>query len=478
LFWAGLLILAGAAAAVDPRLISVPVGVVGVVFVWRWSEIARSVVVFGILAVRPTLDTFSERRVSLGLFTLSPSVVFGLVVLATAATLAIKRGKDGLHLWPEPDLRAPFLWLISAYLIAMGSGVLLYGSVGMAEGARELVRIASITSAFLLVLWWAEEDPEAYRRGWIYLLVGLVVPVGVAVCQLVTGTGFLEPPGFYRINGTFSHPNTFANYLLPFILVAVAGLARARGWERIGRIGLAGGLSTLVAFTYSRTAVLVLSAGLATLLVLQALRLGWRGLIRGLLVVALICFVGWLVAGNLIRSRFADITFGSVAWDQALLGMSENSFTWRLITWRVLFSLGLEHPLTGHGLGMTSVLDPVVDYRTGIPFHAHNDFVQFFFEGGSLGLLCYVVYGVLLCRWALRRTHAAPASRAPDGYGVTAALVALMFLSLGATDLTLSSALLHGLYGMLALVGIAANRVRGSGSAARVSPPRGSVDRP
>jgi O-antigen ligase len=478
LLWIGVLILAGAAAAVDPRLVSVPLGIVGVILVRRWPKLACSILVFVVLAVRPSLDTFSERRVSLGLFTLSPSVVLGLVVLATAATLAIQRAKEGHRLWPVSGLLAPFLWLISAYLIGMGSGVLLHGSVGLAVGARELVRIASIISAFLLVLWWAEGNPTAYFRGWTYLLVGLLVPVGVGVYQYATGSGFLEPPGFYRINGTFSHPNSFAAYLVPFILVAVAGLPHSRGWERLGRIGLVAGLSALVAFTYSRTAVLVLAAGLVTLLILQTLRIGWQGLLKGVLVVALVFLVGWLLAGNLIRSRFADITIGSIAWDEALLGASENSFTWRLITWRVLLLLGLEHPITGHGLGMTSVLDPVVDYRTGIPFHAHNDFVQFFFEGGTLSLLCYVIYGVLLCRWALRRSRAAPDWRAPDGFGVTAALVALMFLSLGAADLNLSTASLHGLYGMVALVGSSPGEPHGSATPAWGSPhPQGSEER-
>jgi O-antigen ligase len=97
---------------------------------------------------------------------------------------------------------------------------------------------------------------------------------------------------------------------------------------------------------------------------------------------------------------------------------------------------------------MTMHLNPLFDLNSGLPFNAHNDFVRFFFEGGLLGLLCYVAYGVLLCRWAIHRA----ATR--EGLGLAAALVAMLFLTAGTTELSLHTANLYTLYGMLALVSV------------------------
>jgi O-antigen ligase len=102
---------------------------------------------------------------------------------------------------------------------------------------------------------------------------------------------------------------------------------------------------------------------------------------------------------------------------------------------------------------MTTVLNPLVnvDYG-GKPFNAHNDFVRFFFESGALGLVCYVVFGVLLCRWALRRARAASLAAAPGAFAVAASLISLMFLTFGTPELSLQTAILFELYGMLALL--------------------------
>ncbi len=153
-----------------------------------------------------------------------------------------------------------------------------------------------------------------------------------------------------------------------------------------------------------------------------------------------------------MRERFANLSFGRAAWDAAVTGQSENSFTWRLINWGVLTQMGMQHPLLGHGAGMTTVLNPLVSPVNDLPFNAHDDFVRFFFETGVLGLACYGIYGVLLCRWAIGLTRRGPKTAAAKGYGVAAALLSLMFLSLGTTELSLNTAILYELYGMLAVM--------------------------
>jgi O-antigen ligase len=185
---------------------------------------------------------------------------------------------------------------------------------------------------------------------------------------------------------------------------------------------------------------------------LQSQRFGWNGLVRGLAVVALIGAVTWWLAGDVIRERFATIAVNRAVVDAARMGQSENSFTWRLINWGGLIALGLEHPVTGHGAGMTMVLNPLINLATGVPFNAHDDFVRFFFEGGASGVVCYLIYGVLFASWLLARARTAPPERAASAYAVAAAWIALFFLTAGTPELSLQTALQYELYGMAGLL--------------------------
>ena len=74
------------------------------------------------------------------------------------------------------------------------------------------------------------------------------------------------------------------------------------------------------------------------------------------------------------------------------------------------------------------------------------------FEGGVLGLVSYVIYGILLCRWALQRSLAASRQAAPAAFAVTAALMAMIFLSLGTTEYSSQTAVLYQFHGILALL--------------------------
>jgi O-antigen ligase len=122
------------------------------------------------------------------------------------------------------------------------------------------------------------------------------------------------------------------------------------------------------------------------------------------------------------------------------------------VTWAVLLTLARNHAIVGHGAGMTTELNPIVDLSTGIPFNAHDDFVRVAFENGVIGLVAYTTFGVLLCRWALRLARGTPPEHAPRAYAVVASLLALFFLTGGVPEFGTQTAIQYELYGMLALV--------------------------
>jgi hypothetical protein len=418
----------------------------------RWTDWALSFSAIVVLAVRPATDIFSDSRDPTASISLRPSLAIGLAVLVLALIMAVERIRRKLPFWPNRELRAAHYWLFTAYAVALLSGAIGFGSEGLFIGGRELVRAGSTVAAFLLVFWWVEDHPERYRTGWTLLFLGAIAPVTVAVWQWVTGQGYTETVGLNRLYGTFSHPLSLGPYLVPFILFAAGD--RAASWQRkLLRAFVIGLFTVILALTYSRTVLIVLLAGFAVLAMLHALKFGARAFLRILAVSVVVLALVWGTGGGLIRDRFTSISMDRKAVEAALEGRSENSFTWRILLWRMLIQMSLERPVSGHGAGMTTVLNPLVNVEYDRkPFNAHNDFVRWFFEGGALGLLCYVVYGVTICWWALRRSLAASRDAAPGALAVAAALIATIWLSLGTTEYSSQTAVLYQFNGMLALL--------------------------
>lgn len=474
--WIIALVILGAFAAAAPQLAGIVLAVSLTGLAWRWPNTALGLGALCVLVARPTLDMFGERRLGLGPFAMSPAVIFGLAVLWMAGVIAVRRGRERRSLWPDKAVFKAHLPLLLAYAIGLTSGLLHYRSLALGVGMREMVRMASVLGGFLLVSWWASEGPERYRRGWGYIVLGAVPPVALAVWQLVTGTGNLETEGINRLQGTFSHPHSLGPYLVPFILCSVAAGTAARAAPRFGWLILASGLSILLALTFSRTAELVLITSLIALPLFQARTLGRRAFSRGVLAVSLFGIIGWAIAGNYVRERFSGLRIGAEAIEAARTGRTENSLEWRLVNWGGLIALGLDNPVTGHGLGMTTVLNPLTDFRTGLPYTAHDDFVRIFFEVGTVGLLCYLLYGALLVRWALTKARRAQAPLSSSAIAIPAALVALFFLTVGTPEWGTQTAEQFELYGMLALL-TALDARWGSGDAIRANGSEAGVGR-
>jgi O-antigen ligase len=460
--WLGLAIIFAATAAVEPKVALLPAAVLIILVTWRWTDTALTYSAIIVLAIRPATDIFSNSRDPTASTTLRPSPLIGLAVLLIASVVAARRIRHRRPIWPDAELRHIHYWLFAAYGIALASGALGSGSEGLFVGMRELVRVGSTIAAFLLVLWWVEDHPERYDAGWTLLFLGTIPPLTVAVWQWVTGQGYAETEGLNRLYGTFSHPHSLGPYLVPFILFAAGGMLAASWSGRILRAFVIGFFTLILILTYSRTALLVLVAAFGVLPFLHARRLGARAFLRTLAVIALVLAIGWGIAGGAIRQRFANITVDREVLEAALAGQSENSFTWRILNWGILVRMGVERPLIGHGAAMTTVLNPLVNVEYGgKPFNAHNDFVRWFFEGGVLGLLCYVIYGVLICRWALRRSLAASRAAAPGAFAVAAALMAMIFLSLGTVEYSSQTAVLYQFHGILALLSVVPTRKGG-----------------
>lgn len=442
----------GVLAALNPGIAALAFAIALSCAIWQWPDLLLSAAVVVLLVVRPALDMYSERRLGLGPFAISPAVVFGAGVLWVALVVGVRRARDGKHFWPDPALLHLHGWLLATYAIGLAAGLRWYGMTGAATGVREAARLFSVIGVFLLVLWWVEGRTDRGRRGWVYLMIGAVTPIVVAIWQWITVSGNLEIEGINRLQGTFGHPHTFGPYLVPFILLAVAQATQPGLTRRLTFLAVASGLTVLLGLTYSRTAELVLLTGLAFYLLLQVGQLEARAVVRGALAVLLFAGLGWAIVGNAVSERFSGIRIGSEAIEAARTGQTENSFEWRLLNWGGLIVLGTEHPYTGHGMGTTAVLNPQRDPATDLPYTAHDDFVRVFFETGAVGLVCYIVYGILLSLWAMRAARAVPAGETSGALGVVAAFIALFFLTAGTPEFGTQTAVQYEVYTMLGLM--------------------------
>ena len=286
----------------------------------------------------------------------------------------------------------------------------------------------------------------------LVIVVASIFPIAVGIVQALTGTGNHEDSNLNRVFGSFTHPLSYGPYLLPLVVLGVAGIARMRGPERLLATAYTATTATLLFLTYNRTTILLLFVALALYATMELAQFRLRDVVRFGLAIAATVAVGWLVFGSQISERFSGVSITSTAIQEALTSGSQNSFQWRIVNWAILIQLGLSHPIVGHGLGMTTVLNPLIQASSGIPFNAHDDYVRFFFEGGLIGLALYSAFIATFTRWLLRARKALQAPDKSVSYAIIASLASLYVLSAGTTEMSLQTGVLCQTYLLIAIL--------------------------
>jgi len=372
-------------AGVQPLYPALLMGSVGIVLC-LFKDPEKTVI--GLLILRSALDPFSAQQAPAA-FALGLDALTVLYVLAMVLTRR-KVHTDG------------FWWFFAGWVAFQGLWVILLplGGLGMngsfvPTSLREWLRLFSWLIAYLLVMQLKDTTSPQKLISWMFL--GLVIPLSVAGLQLfapslippvLTGTsGEMASPveTFSRVRGTLGLANTFATFLLLFILLTWWKL-KLTSW-RLPWIVLLGSLVFLLVNTQSLFSLIMMAIAIFVVIAPQ---------------IRMVNLIGSVVLLATVISLFASSEFGqerlaSVANTPlfnrdmdisraVLLSQGDNnSFNWRLAQWTFLLQAWQQYPIWGYGLLTCSKLTVLHNY-------AHNEYVRALVEGGIVGLIAFLVF--------------------------------------------------------------------------------------
>ncbi len=370
--------------------------------------------------------------------------VASLTALAALATAAASR-------------RGPWLWgggvAVTTALLALTTAASILATPVRRISVAHLVLLAAYFVIFLAAANAVQEARDL--RLVLGVLTGSLALQSLAYfAQGWTGATFtlsgdwVEPSeeGWARFGGTVgTRPAAFSSFLLPLLLLAVAGLLAARqGWSRL-RLGLAAsaGLAALI-LTYTRASWAGFALGFAYLLAAGARRRMWNRR-NTAVVVAMLLVVSLALAPRILRRVTVD---HAAAFEER----------WDLI--RMALRVIEAHPLTGAGAGaypyvFRNYLTPELADRW--LFVVHNAYLLRAAETGLPGLAALLLFLAVIFRRA--SPERLPSRARLLGLGCRAGILAMAWEMLW--DISLGPAAM-GLMWFLAGITTAARKLEGT----------------
>lgn len=306
------------------------------------------------------------------------------------------------------------LWIAPILVMVIG---LLFSPEPL-PAAKRMIAFMSYFAAFSVALVVVYEGN--LRTLLRVVLLSALVPVAIGLWQLFTGNLYTEG----RLNSTFTHPNIYAFYCLLVLLVLAYVRTMSEedcnpGPTRLENTLFYLLLPTLVlsiAMTQTRSAwAALLLMGVIYGIAISRTTLVW--LLIGLVVAAFV---------PAVQDRVQDLMQGNEVVQYAKL----NSFAWRQYIWETgLNWMSPNRYLLGYGIG--GFFYHSVDFfplSGGMPFGAHNVFVERFFDGGILAVSVFAVFFAIQLMWASRLLRCVKAG------GLAYIGLILTYLTLNASD--------------------------------------------
>ena len=333
----------------------------GVLLIYDYKKLVMLILLFrsvGDMVLESTQFGIGSVRMGIG-------GLINLFVIIIACMMVMEKPKA------FPGRLARF-WL--PFVVMMSVGLVL--SYEKTNALKMYLGIVSNFAIFMIAIYIVRSN-EDFNKAIRLVMYSSLLPTLYALVDIALHMR----GGDFRLQSTFSHPNVLAFYLT---LVLVLGLYMLKSplynISPRGRIAICMYMPMLMVqllLTQTR------SAWLACFLVFVLYALIFkRSYLLYLLLLPLLLFV------PSVNERLMDLGQGNEVVRNAQL----NSFAWRVMLWESAIGwMETKRMLLGYGLdGFGYHVGTFFPMDRTIRWDAHNVYVQFFFEMGAVGLLCYL----------------------------------------------------------------------------------------
>jgi O-antigen ligase len=329
-----------------------------------------------LIIIRNSTDLYTE-SIFLNFFnviTLNFSSLLGVLVIFFGIITIIRKRID----WKKIPLIIP--WLL---FIAFSAISIIY-SVDQASSIKTLMRLISTFFIFIIAFIYFQENKGKKDLFIKALFISYLLPCILGIYQVITQKGFHGAEGFFRINGTYFHPNSFA-FNLFFIFFIFTGLyfnSKKHSKKTFLYLMI---LMALILFTLTRSAWIGLILFIAIILIIYERK---RLIKYSILGISLI-FI-FLILNNYTALKYFDWNTVSLVRRVTTSSNLLSSWEWRIKTWTEMTEYVYQAPVIGFGLDTYRFLrnKQVSDVTESL--YAHNDYLKIVIELGFLGLLLYL----------------------------------------------------------------------------------------
>jgi O-antigen ligase len=325
-----------------------------------------------LLIARSSLDIFTDVGFYIGPLSFNvPSSVSIFIDIMGLLYLGMIYIRDEIRLFD--NIAKAFLVWLSSLLFWVFLAYINLGEEGLV-GIRDWGRLFSLFVIYLLSVQLSRLKGYRYVLNWI--LFSLIMPLSIGYYQI-----FFQPDlyvaGGHRIYGTSAHPNVFSLYLVLFIGITLWKLKFSR--SKLPWVGLIFILLFSLVNTFSINGLVMLTVFIS-LFVYVEFEMKYRIIILLFFAIVIIVFVNTEMGQKRINSLKRMPPLMVIVNDEIVT----NSFTWRIVNWKLLFEKWTDKPFFGYGLTTSSIINP---------WHmceAHNDYLRFLVEFGLVGFSIYL----------------------------------------------------------------------------------------
>ena len=300
-----------------------------------------------------------------------------LVAMALVAGVLLREwggATDGRQTGAPARVRPGVLWSGGGVILVAASLPSVPGAAHAPAAVSGILQLGAVGAVLFVTHRWLTAELERVDTVIGALVLGGVLSVGVALVQVVFNVGTdYRTGGLLRAYSTYGQPNSYGQYLVGIIPLALA--LRHRALRMPAFLLLL--IGTLL--TGSRGAWVAGAVGLLTFLALLA-RLRLATVLRGAAVLAVLPLLLLVVPDEFLLSRFQ---------------LNDWSTQQRLLILLTAWQGALQSPVLGYGPGSFEHLLGVLALPglTDDVTHPHNLFLQVWFENGLAAVVALLVLG-------------------------------------------------------------------------------------